>query len=199
MKSIESIDQNKVSALHLPQSKSYLKIIGIPYIQSSSLALTSNDIINFLKNSNMFENITLASRPCVIKASPKLDMAIIWIDIWDSQNSSKAKLLINHSFNFSRYIATIKGTNINPGIPQCHNCWKWGHSTFLCKAHSSKCQKCSRPHKIKHHRDIAWCYKANFKMNPPQLETKQGKPYPHTFKCVNCKGKHMADNNKCPY
>jgi len=49
------------------------------------------------------------------------------------------------------------------------------------------------------HRDFAWCCKANFKLNPLRLETKQGKPCPHTFKYVNYKGDHMADDNKCPF
>lgn len=60
IKSIEGISQNEVAAPHLPQSKSYLKIIGIPFIQPSSLALTSDNITNFIRNSDMFENITLA-------------------------------------------------------------------------------------------------------------------------------------------
>jgi len=199
IKSIEGIGLNEVAVPRLPQSKSYLKIIGIPYIQPSGLAISSDDITNYLKNSDLFEGITMVTKPRVIKASPKSDMAIIWIDIWNSQSGSKAKTLINHSFNFGRYIATFKGTNMNPRVPQCHNCWKWGHTTFLCKAHCSKCQKCGGPHKIKNHRDFAWCCKANFKLNPPHLETKQGEPCPHTFKCVNCKGDHIADDNKCPF
>ena len=197
IKSIESISQNEVASLCLPQSKSYLKITGIPFMQLSSLALTSNDITNFIRNTDLFEGITLVSRPRVIKASSKSNMSIIWINIWDSQNGSKTKLMINHSFNFGRYIATIRGTNMNPGISQCHNCWKWGHSTFACKAHSVRCQKCDGPHKIEHYRDMAGCCKANFKIDLPCLETKQGEPCPHSFKCVNCKGEHMADDNKC--
>jgi len=141
----------------------------------------------------------LAAKLQVIKASSKSDIAIAWIDIWDIQNSSKAKLLINYSFNYGRFIITIRGTNMNLGIPQCHNCWKWEHVTFAYKAHRSKCQKCSGPHKIENHRDMTWCYKANFKLDPPLLETKQGEPCPHTFKYINCKGDHLADNNKCSY
>ena len=152
-------------APRLPQSKSYLKITGLPYIQPSGLTLTSKDITNYLKNSNLFENITLAAQPRVIKASPKSDMAIIWIDIWDTQSGSKMKILINHSFNYDRSIATIRGTNMNPGVPQCHNCWKWDHAIFACKAHGFKYQKCSGPYKIKNHRDMAWCCKVNFKLN----------------------------------
>jgi len=72
----------------------------------------------------IFENISLAAKPRTIKVSSKSDMAIIWFNIWDSQSGSSAKLLINHSFNFGRYIATIRATNMNPGISQCHNCWK---------------------------------------------------------------------------
>ena len=199
IKSIDGIGINEVAAPRLPQSKSYLKIIGIPYLQPNGLAINSDDISNYLKNSELFEGTTLAAKPRIIKASPKSDMAIVWIDIWDSQNGTKAKTLINHSFNFGKYIATFRGTSMNPGVPQCHNCWKWGHTTFACKAHCAKCQKCGGPHKIENHRDFAWCCKANFKLNPPRLETKQGEPCPHVFKCVNCKGDHMADDTKCPF
>ena len=77
VKSIEGIRLNEVATPRLPQSKSYLKIIGIPYLQPSGLAITSEDIANYLKNSDLFEGTTLAARPHVIKASPKSDMAII--------------------------------------------------------------------------------------------------------------------------
>ena len=199
LKSINSTGNDKVLAFRLPQSKSYLKITGIPYIQPNGNKLTGDDIITTMKHLELFEPVNLAAKPRVIKVSPKSDMAIIWFDIWDSQNGSKAKLLINHSFNFGKYIATIRATNMNPGISQWHNCWKWGHSTFSYHAHGSRCQKCNGPHKLEHHRDLAWCYKANFKLNPPRLETAKGEPCPHNFKCVNCKGKHMADDNKCPF
>jgi len=154
-KSIEGINTSEVLASHLPQSKSYLKITGIPYLRSNRNKISSNNVTDFMSHIELFENISLATKPRIIKASPKSDMAIIWFDIWDIQNGSKAKLLINHSFNLERHIATIRATNMNLGIPQCHNCWKWGHSTFSCRAQGSKCQKCSGPHKLKHHRDLA--------------------------------------------
>jgi len=199
LKSINGTGNDEVLAPRLPQSKSYLKITGISYIQPNGNKLTSDNITTTMKQLELFEPVNLAAKPRVIKASPKSDMTIIWFDIWDSQNGSKAKLLINHSFNFGRYITTIRATNMNPGVPQCHNCWKWGHSTFSCRAHGSRCQKCSGPHKLEHHRDLAWYCKANSKLNPPRLETTKGKPCPHSFKCINCKGEHIADNNKCPF
>jgi len=138
-------------------------------------------------------------KPKIIKASSKSDMVIIWFDIWDSQSGSSTKLLINYSFNFGRYIATIKATNMNPDISQCHNCWKWDHSTFSCRAHRSKCQKCSGLHKLEHHRDLAWCCKANSKLDLFHLKTAQGLPCPYSFKYINCKGNHMVDDYKCSF
>ena len=48
-------------------------------------------------------------------------MAIICIDIWDVQSSSKAKFLINRCFNIRNYIAIIQGTNMNSVVPQYKN------------------------------------------------------------------------------
>jgi len=129
-----------------------------------------------LKQNQIFNNITLASRPRVIKVSPKSDMSIIWIDIWDVQSSSKATMLINRCFNVGRYIVTIWGANMNPGIPQCKNCWKWDHATFSCRVQGSRYIKCNGPHKSENHREFGWCCKANKKSNPSQLETKKEKP-----------------------
>ena len=49
-----------------------------------------------------------------------------------------------------------------------------------------------------HHHKFAWCCKANTKLNPPRPETKKGDPCPHMFKCLNCRGSHLADSIKCP-
>ena len=51
----------------------------------------------------------------------------------------------------------------------------------------------------KHHCEFAWYCKANTKSNPSRLETKKGDPCPHMFKCLNCKGSHLADSIKCPF
>ena len=81
-------------------------------------------------------------------------------------------MLINKCFNVGNYIMTIRGANMNSGVPQCKNCWKWGHATFLCRIQGAKCVKCNGLHKSEHHREFGWCCKANNKINPPRLETK---------------------------
>jgi len=85
IKKVDNINTINVEALWLPQSKSYLKIISIPYYlhSSSNECLTPNDVEGIIKQNQIFNNIVLASKPRVIKVSPKYNMLIIWIDIWD--------------------------------------------------------------------------------------------------------------------
>ena len=154
IKNSSDINALQVEELRLPKSKSYLKIIGIPFYLhvNSQDRLTLADIEIVLQQNHIFDNVTLASKPRVIKVSPKSDMAIVWIDIWDVQSGQNAKMLINRCFNVGNYIATIREANMNPGAPQCKNCWKWGHSTFSCRIQEAKYIKCNGPHKSEHHR-----------------------------------------------
>ena len=126
-------------------------------------------------------------------------MLIIWIDIWDVQSGSKAKSLINRCFNVGRFIATIQEANMNPGVPQCKNCWRWEHTTMLYCIQGSRCIKCNSPHKTENHHQYRWCCKTNEKTNPSHLKTKAGALCPPSFKCSNCCGNHQADSNLCPF
>jgi len=85
VKNLENTDSTQVKTPQLPQSKSYLKIIGILYYPHESYNsqehLSLKDVENIIKQNQIFDNITLVSKPRVIKVSPKSDMAIIWINI----------------------------------------------------------------------------------------------------------------------
>ena len=71
-----------ISSPRLPQSKLYLKIVGIPYISKKmNNQISSDDIKNVLKNNHLFNDIVLTFKPHIIKISLKSDIAIIWIDI----------------------------------------------------------------------------------------------------------------------
>ena len=126
VKNSNDINSLQVNEPHLPKSKSYLKITGISFFSysNSQKRLTSDDIEAILKQNHIFDNISLASKLRVIKVSPKSDMSIVWIDIWDVQSGKNAKMLINRCFNIGNFIATIREANMNPGVPQCKNCWK---------------------------------------------------------------------------
>ena len=71
-------DTDKVSLVKLPQFKSYLKIMGIPFIsEKTNSCITLDEIEEILKNNHTFNNIILTSKPCVVKVSSESDMAII--------------------------------------------------------------------------------------------------------------------------
>ena len=117
VKGANRINSNEVNSPRLPQSKSYLKIIDLLYFQeNTTTSIISNVVKNIFKENYIFNNIFLISKPKVIKVSPKSNMAIIWIDIWDIQSGSNTKMLINRCFNVGNYITTIQGANMNPGI-----------------------------------------------------------------------------------
>jgi len=57
--------------------------------------ITLDIVKGVLKDVYLFKNIILVSKPHIIKASPKLDIMVVWVDIWDSQSGSEAKNIIN--------------------------------------------------------------------------------------------------------
>ena len=118
IKNSDNINTLQVEVPYLSQSKSYLKIIDISYFPHSNNqdCLTSSDMESIIKQNQIFNNITLTSKLQVIKVLPKLDMSIIWINIWNVQSRSRAKELINQCFNIERYIVTIRRANMNSGV-----------------------------------------------------------------------------------
>ena len=95
LKSVQNVIPESIESPHLPKFKSYMKIIGLPYL--SELEVLSPDYIEgILVKSHLFKDATLASKPRIIKGQ----------------------------FNIGQFITTIHRTNMNPGVPQCKNCWK---------------------------------------------------------------------------
>ena len=117
IKSMLTIDVDQVQFPRLPQSKSYLKIIGVLYLsEATDMYITLDKVKRILKNNHIFNDVVLVLKLRIVKVSPKSDIAIIWINIWDAQSSSKAKILINQWFNIKRFITTIQDANMNPDI-----------------------------------------------------------------------------------
>jgi len=79
---VENINSEDIESSRLSQSKSYLKIIGIPYlIENSNVSILLDFVKTIIKSNYIFNNLSLASKLQVIKALPKSNMAIVWIDI----------------------------------------------------------------------------------------------------------------------
>ena len=125
LKETENINLDYIDSSHLLKSKSYLKILSLLYtLNNTNLPITSKIIEKVIKKTHIFNNIILVSKPKIIKTSSKSDIAIVWINIWNSQNKSKAKSIINWKFNIRWYITMVYGININFRVLQYKNCWK---------------------------------------------------------------------------
>jgi len=84
IKNTNQIDSNNVKTPQLPQSKSYLKIIDIPYLLKNTNTPMMTDVVEtIIRNNHIFNNIIVASRLRNIKVFLKLDIVIIWLDIWN--------------------------------------------------------------------------------------------------------------------
>ena len=77
------------------------------FLENTNALLLADVVETIIKENHIFNNITVTSRPQIIKVLPKSDMAIIWLDIWNIQSGSKTKGLINRYFNVGKYIITI--------------------------------------------------------------------------------------------
>ena len=98
LKNINNVNLDLIEGSCLPKSKLYMKIVGLPYKIKQGV-ITSNYIEGVLKKTHLFKDVVLASKLCAIKVSPKSNIAVVWVDIWDSQSSSLAKNIINCHFN----------------------------------------------------------------------------------------------------
>ena len=78
VKSAKHIKTEGVEVPWLLQSKSYLKIIDIPYIrENTNIPIISEVVEEIIKKNYIFNNIALASRSQIIKVFPKSNIAII--------------------------------------------------------------------------------------------------------------------------
>ena len=76
IKNISNINSNSIDSSHLPKSKSYLKIVGLLYKMENGL-ITPDFVKSIVKELYLFEDIILTSKPHIIKALSKSDMAVV--------------------------------------------------------------------------------------------------------------------------
>ena len=84
VRNIKNVNSEAIEISRLSQLKFYLKIIGIFYfLENTNILITSNFVDSVIKYNYIFNNLLLISKPQVIKALSKFDIAIIWVNIWD--------------------------------------------------------------------------------------------------------------------
>jgi len=82
MKRLNNVNSNNVISSRLPQSKLYLKILGISYfIKDTNLFITSDIIERVIKSTYIFDDIVLASQSHIIKTSSKSNMTMVLLQL----------------------------------------------------------------------------------------------------------------------
>ncbi len=78
IKNVYTIKYEDIMTSCLSQSKSYLKIINIPYIlEGTNIPINSSIIKTIIKSIYIFNDVYLTSKSYIIKALPKSNMTII--------------------------------------------------------------------------------------------------------------------------
>jgi len=79
IKNANNINSETTESSQLPKSKLYLKIIGLSFMREKG-SITPDIIKGIIKEMHIF-NITLASKPHIIKASAKPNIVVVWVNI----------------------------------------------------------------------------------------------------------------------
>ena len=82
IKNTTNINSKFIKNFHLPKSKLYLKIVGLSYyVKTTNTLVTPFLAKEVLKNTYIFNDIIIVSKPYIIKAASNSDSAVIWINI----------------------------------------------------------------------------------------------------------------------
>ena len=82
IKNTTNINSKSIKNFHLHKSKLYLKIVGLSYyVKTTNTLVTPFLAKEVLKNTYIFNDIIIVSKPYIIKAASNSDSAVIWINI----------------------------------------------------------------------------------------------------------------------
>ena len=82
IKNTTNINSKSIKNFHLSKSKLYLKIVGLSYyVKTTNTLVTPFLAKEVLKNTYIFNDIIIVSKPYIIKAASNSDSAVIWINI----------------------------------------------------------------------------------------------------------------------
>ncbi|EKM74507.1 hypothetical protein AGABI1DRAFT_15701, partial [Agaricus bisporus var. burnettii JB137-S8] len=129
----------------------------------------------------------------VVRSRGSKDMAVAFVDVWDSKSGSRTKDLVNKVYHIQGKLIKVEYAQQREFVPQCQKCWKWNHGTSRYRLSHQLCARCGQPHMTKNHTAFTTCCGAARKREDWTGECK------HKIKCINCKGNHTANSSKCTY
>ncbi|KAF7763792.1 hypothetical protein Agabi119p4_8329 [Agaricus bisporus var. burnettii] len=181
-----------------PQSVAHLILKGFDYYTSQynkrpEDILTGDQVIEAMGSVDQFRGLECVRKPAVVRSRGSKDMAVAFVDVWDTKTGSRTKELVNKVYHIRGKLIKVEYARQREFVPQCQKCWKWNHGTSRCRISHQLCARCGQPHMTKNHTAFATCCGAARKKEDWTGECK------HEIKCINCKGNHTADSSKCTY
>jgi hypothetical protein len=93
-----ALNTTQDSDLGIPQSKSCLKIVHVPYLLNNS-PITPELMSETMKRHELADNFILAGPPRIARNTKDSDSCMVWFNLWDSQNGKWAVPLVNCHIN----------------------------------------------------------------------------------------------------
>ncbi|EKM76152.1 hypothetical protein AGABI1DRAFT_15636, partial [Agaricus bisporus var. burnettii JB137-S8] len=130
----------------------------------------------------------------VVRSKGSNDMAVVFMDVWDSKKGICTKNLVNKVYHIGGKLIKVEYAKQREFVPQCQKCWRWDHGTSRCRINHQRCARCGQGHMTINHDEFSTCCGAIRKEKQVKFVKCE-----HKLKCLNCKGKHTADSFKCVY
>jgi hypothetical protein len=92
--------------LGVPQSKSYLKIVHIPFFINNE-PIKPEFVVEAMKCHELADNFIFAGPPQIARNTRDSDSCTVWFYLWDLQNSKWAVPLVNRRINIEGWTSTI--------------------------------------------------------------------------------------------
>jgi hypothetical protein len=181
-----------------PQSIAHLIMKGFDYYTNvysrrPEDILTGEQIMEKMQGIDQFRGLECVRPPAVVRSKGSNDMAIAFVDVWDSKHGIRTKELVNKVYHIGGKLIKLEYARQREFMPQCQNCWSWTHGTSRCCINHQRCTRCGQPHKTENHDLFTTCCGAVKKTADYTGKCE------HPLKCVNCKGAHLASDSKCVY
>jgi hypothetical protein len=181
-----------------PQSKAHLILKGFDfyttrYSKRPEDILTGERVVEMMTSVQQFAGIECVRNPAVVRSKGSNNMAVVFMDIWDSQNGINSRDLVNKVYHIGGKLIKVEYARPREFVPQCQRCWNWNHGMKVCRLNHIKCARCGAGHQIKNHNHYATCCSEIGKQTDNRVECA------HKIRCLNCKGEHVANDKKCVY
>jgi hypothetical protein len=121
-----------------PQSIAHLIMKGFDYYTNvynrrPEDILTGEQIMEKMQGVDQFRGLECVRPPAVVRSKGSNDMAIAFVDVWDSKNGIRTKELVNKVYHIGGKLIKLEYARQREFVPQCQNCWSWTHGTSRCR------------------------------------------------------------------